>query len=55
MIFNSFQFLWLFPIIFFLVVIIGKRDGFGLKWEPTNPNSEVLAKIAQSIRDQMEA
>lgn len=31
MIFNSFQFLWLFPIIFFLVVIIGKRDGFGLK------------------------
>ena len=32
-----------------------KEDGFGLKWEPTNPNSEVLAKIAQSIREQMEA
>jgi hypothetical protein len=31
MIFNSFQFLWLFPIIFFLVVIIGKRDSLGLK------------------------
>ena len=32
-----------------------KEDGFGLKWEPTNPNSEVLAEIAQSIREQMEA
>jgi len=32
-----------------------KEDGFGLKWHPTNPNSEVLAKIAQSIREQMEA
>ena len=31
MIFNTFQFLWLFPIIFFLVVIIGKRDRLGLK------------------------
>ena len=31
MIFNTFQFVWLFPIIFFLVVIIGKRDSLGLK------------------------
>lgn len=32
-----------------------KEDGFGLKWNPTNPSSEVLAEIAQSIREQMEA
>ena len=32
-----------------------KEDGFGLKWEPTNPTSQVLAEIAQSIREQMEA
>jgi HIT family protein len=32
-----------------------KEDGFGLKWEPTNPSSEVLAKIAQSIREKLEA
>ena len=32
-----------------------KEDGFGLKWHPTNPSSEVLAEIAQSIREQMEA
>ena len=31
-----------------------KEDGFGLKWEPTNPSSEVLAEIAQSILEKME-
>ena len=31
MIFNTFQFLWVFPIIFFLVVLIGQRDRLGLR------------------------
>lgn len=31
MIFNTFQFLWAFPIIFFLVVLIGQRDKLGLR------------------------
>ena len=32
-----------------------KEDGFGLKWQPTNPSSEVLADIAKAIREKMEA
>lgn len=31
MIFNTFQFLWVFPIIFFLVILIGQRDRLGLR------------------------